>query len=169
MGARVRRWLSRRHLSAFWRANRPEIVVALALAAAYLGLHSTQSPVGTAAEWTARLRQGQPTAVYFYSNRCSICLISGPAVDALERELGAGRLFRLDVASAQGGELAARYGVRGVPTVLVFDGRGDLAVTLPGRVRRADVLAAIEAADAGAPIDGANAPQTAVANAPQNP
>jgi thiol:disulfide interchange protein len=161
VGARVRYWLSRDHLSAFWRANRLEIVVVLALLAAYLGLHSTQSPVGTAAELAARLRQGQPTALYFYSNRCSICLISGPAVDALERELGTGRLLRLNVASAQGGEIAPRYGVRGVPTVLVFDGRGELAAALPGRVQQADVLAAIEAAEAGA-----RAPATSAAPNP---
>lgn len=133
-------------LVAFWRANRLEIIVVAALAVAYLTLHSSQSAVGSSADLTARLRQGQPTVVYFYSNRCSICLISSPTVDALERELGADRVVRLNVASALGNEFGARYGVRGTPTVLVFDGQGQLVYGQAGRVQRE----AVEAAVAGA-------------------
>ncbi|MEA3340498.1 MAG: thioredoxin family protein [Chloroflexota bacterium] len=48
-------------------------------------------------------------------------------MDRLERELeGQARVVRLSILSKIGREAAQRHGVRGVPTFLVFDDRGDL-------------------------------------------
>ena len=48
-------------------------------------------------------------------------------MDGLERELeGQAQVVRLSVISQIGQEVARRYGVRGVPTFLIFDGQGDL-------------------------------------------
>lgn len=48
-------------------------------------------------------------------------------MDGLERELEEqARVVRLSVLSHAGREVARRYGVRGVPTFLIFDGQGDL-------------------------------------------
>lgn len=48
-------------------------------------------------------------------------------MDGLERELeGQARVVRLGVMSQMGREVARRYGVRGMPTFLIFDGQGDL-------------------------------------------
>ena len=50
-----------------------------------------------------------------------------PIVDGLERDLdGQARVVRLSVLSELGREVAQRYGVRGVPTFLIFDGQGEL-------------------------------------------
>ena len=48
-------------------------------------------------------------------------------MDGLERDLeGQAQVVRLSVLSELGREMAQRYGVRGVPTFLVFDGQGEL-------------------------------------------
>ena len=48
-------------------------------------------------------------------------------MDGLERDLdGQARVVRLSVLSELGREIAQRYGVRGVPTFLIFDGQGEL-------------------------------------------
>lgn len=48
-------------------------------------------------------------------------------MDGLERGLeGQARVVRLNILGEMGREVAQRYGVRGVPTFLIFDGQGDL-------------------------------------------
>ena len=50
-----------------------------------------------------------------------------PIVDGLERDLeGQAKVVRLSVLSQMGREAAHHYGVRGVPTFLIFDGQGEL-------------------------------------------
>jgi thioredoxin-related protein len=56
-------------------------------------------------------------------------------VDRLERDLeGEARVLRLSAFSSVGRQLAARYGVRGVPTFLVFDGDGEMVHYQVGRL-----------------------------------
>lgn len=48
-------------------------------------------------------------------------------VDGLERDLGdSAKVIRLDVFTGLGQQMAARYGVRGVPTFVVLDGEGNV-------------------------------------------
>jgi len=50
-----------------------------------------------------------------------------PIVDGIERELeGQARVIRLSLLSGLGKSVAQRYGVRGVPTIIIFDGNGDV-------------------------------------------
>lgn len=107
--------------------------VALALLVAWLILRTPGDTFASAAELEAELRSGQPTVVEFYSNRCSICLLSKPKVDQLETALsGQARVLRLDVADPVGGALATRWGVVGTPTFFVLDGAGQIVYTQPG-------------------------------------
>jgi len=109
------------------------LAVALALLVAWLILRTPGDTFASAAELEAQLRSGQPTVVEFYSNRCSICLLSKPKVDQLETVLsGQARVLRLDVADPVGGALAARWGVVGTPTFFVLDGAGQIVYTQPG-------------------------------------
>jgi len=56
-------------------------------------------------------------------------------VDRLERELqGQAQVLRLSAASPVGRVLVARYGVRGVPTFLLFDGSGKMIHYQVGRL-----------------------------------
>jgi thioredoxin-related protein len=56
-------------------------------------------------------------------------------VDRLERDLqGEARVLRISALSSVGRELAARYGVRGVPTFFLFDGSGEMIHYQVGRL-----------------------------------
>ena len=68
-----------------------------------------------------------------------------PVVDGLEQDLeGQAQVLRLGVMDDVGGELAMRYGVRGVPTLVVLDGAGEVVLKQTGVLDRAAVVAAVE-------------------------
>jgi thioredoxin-related protein len=72
-----------------------------------------------------------------------------PVVDGLEADLeGQAEVVRLSVLSDVGGTLARRYGVRGVPTLVVFDGAGEVIYSAAGIPDREAITAAVEAAAA---------------------
>jgi thioredoxin-like negative regulator of GroEL len=68
-----------------------------------------------------------------------------PIVDGIEKDLeGRATVVRLGVTSDLGIQAARRYGVRGVPTLVLFDGAGrpvDQSVGIPDRDR---VVARVE-------------------------
>jgi thioredoxin-related protein len=58
-----------------------------------------------------------------------------PVVDRLERDLeGQAQVLRLSALGPVGRQLAGRYGVRGVPTFLLFDGSGQMIHYQVGRL-----------------------------------
>lgn len=66
-------------------------------------------------------------------------------MDRLERDLaGRAQVLRLSASSSVGGQLAARYGVRGVPTFLLFDGTGQMIHYQVGRLDADRVKAELE-------------------------
>jgi hypothetical protein len=68
-----------------------------------------------------------------------------PVVDGLEKDLtGKARVVRLDVTSQVGRQAAARYSVRGVPTLVLVDGSGQPVHTQVGLIRSGPVLEQVE-------------------------
>ncbi len=68
-----------------------------------------------------------------------------PVVDGIERELeGKTQVLRLNVTDGVGGELAVRYGARGVPTLVLLDGEGNVVYVKTGSPNRGEILAAVE-------------------------
>jgi len=66
-------------------------------------------------------------------------------VDRLERELeGQAQVLRLNVMDRVNGELAMRYGVRGVPTFLLLDSAGNIVWGQVGAPKQAEVIAALD-------------------------
>ena len=66
-------------------------------------------------------------------------------MDRLERDLeGQARVLRLSAWGTVGRQLASRYGVRGVPTFLLFDGEGQLVHYQVGRLDPDRVKAEID-------------------------
>lgn len=66
-------------------------------------------------------------------------------MDRLERDLeGQVQLLRLSVWSSVGRQLAARYGVQGVPTFLLFDGQGQMVHYQVGRLDAEQVKSEID-------------------------
>jgi hypothetical protein len=71
-----------------------------------------------------------------------------PVVDGLERDLeGKAQVVRLSVTDSVGGKLAVRYGVRGVPTMVLLDGDGEVVYAKAGSPNRGEVIAAVEGLD----------------------
>ena len=68
-----------------------------------------------------------------------------PVVDGLERDLeGKAQVVRLSVTDSVGGKLAVRYGVRGVPTMVLLDGDGEVVYAKTGSPNRSEIIAALE-------------------------
>jgi thioredoxin-like negative regulator of GroEL len=68
-------------------------------------------------------------------------LASKPAVDGFERaQNGSVAVFRLDVRSAVGNQVATQFGARAVPTFLMFDGQGQLVGRRVGAVLSSKTL-----------------------------
>ena len=76
------------------------------------------------------------------------CLVARPVVDGIERELeGRVTVYRLNIASAAGRQLASRYGIRLLPTLLVLDGEGRPVLQQVGRISKDVVLSAVSTVD----------------------
>ncbi len=117
----------------FLEENWLTLLVVLLLAGAYVFLRTPGDGFISAEALEARLQAGAPTVIEFYSNSCSICLISKPQVDRLERDLaGQATLLRLNINDTVARSYAARWGVPGVPTFFVLDGRGEVVYARAG-------------------------------------
>jgi len=68
---------------------------------------------------TQVLQSAAPVMVDFWAGWCMPCRILGPVVDEIRTEYaGKAKVFKVNVDENQ--ELAARYAVRGIPTLLFF-------------------------------------------------
>jgi len=68
-----------------------------------------------------------------------------PIVDGLEKQLtGKAEVVRLDVMSEVGRAAAIRYGVRGVPTLVLVDGKGHPVFNQAGIVRPGPVIEQVD-------------------------
>ena len=71
------------------------------------------------------LQSGKPVIVDFWAAWCGPCRMLHPIIDEIEKELGDKVVItKVDVDNNQ--EYAAKYGVRNIPTVLIFKG-GEIA------------------------------------------
>jgi len=132
-------------LAAFWRDNRLTILVILVLAIAYLFLRTTPTEIASVEAFIATLSQQQPTVVHFYSNRCSACLLAKPTIDSLEREIGDDvHMAHINTGTREGQQIASLFGVRGIPTLVVFDGEGAIVHSQVGRIVKEPVLETLE-------------------------
>ena len=69
-----------------------------------------------------------------------------PIVDGIEQKLdGKAKVVRLNVLSTVGQQAAARYGVRGMPTLIVVDGYGQPVYTQAGIIRPGPVIEQVNA------------------------
>ena len=72
------------------------------------------------------LPEGKPLLLEFASEHCTVCARMAPIVDELEARCAkdAGVVIRVEVDAPRGEALAARYGVRFLPTFLTVDASG---------------------------------------------
>jgi len=66
-------------------------------------------------------------------------------VDGIERNLaGRADVLRLNVTDSVGSQIAVRYAVRRVPTLVLLSGSGDVVLRQSGRLRGQDMLNAVD-------------------------
>jgi len=85
-----------------------------------------------------------PVLVDFYAPWCGPCKMLAPALESLAAEF-AGRIKFAKVNVDEAGELAVRYGISGVPTLLLFN-NGQVVDTLVGLAPPHTLKARLEAA-----------------------
>lgn len=66
-----------------------------------------------------------------------------PVVDRIEKELeGKAKVYRISALSKVGMEMARSFGVRGVPTILAFDGAGNVTYEKTGILNKEETVRA---------------------------
>ncbi|MDO6739103.1 thioredoxin [Wenyingzhuangia sp. 2_MG-2023] len=90
------------------------------------------------------LKSDKPVLVDFWAAWCGPCRMVAPIIDELTEEYeGKAVIGKVDVDANQ--EFAAKYGVRNIPTVLVFKG-GEVVDKQVGVAPKATYAAKIDAA-----------------------
>ena len=80
--------------------------------------------------------------VDFWASWCGPCMMLGPVIDEIsESHKDKVKVVKVDV-DAQG-ELATKYNVASIPTVIVFD-KGQIIATIVGARQKQEYLSAIE-------------------------
>lgn len=95
------------------------------------------------AEFVANIEDNNELAlVDFYADWCGPCKVIAPLVEELSSEYaGKVNFYKLDV--DQNGEIAMKYGVRGIPTLKIF-ANGKTKDTLVGAVNKEKLSQFIE-------------------------
>ncbi len=74
------------------------------------------------------------------------CLVAKPIVDGIEKDLrGKADVVRLNMLSRVGREIASRYGVPAVPTLVVLDPDGNVIHHRTGTPDRREVVSRVSA------------------------
>lgn len=79
-----------------------------------------------------------PALVDFWAEWCGPCRMIGPVIDEVASELQ-GQIAVGKVNVDHNGEISAKYGIRGIPTLMIFK-EGKIAATKVGGLNKTQLL-----------------------------
>ena len=90
----------------------------------------------------AAINSGVPVLVDFWAPWCGPCKALAPTIDQIADEVGASaKICKVNIDESM--EIAARFGIQNIPTVLVFK-NGEVAQKFVGVQQKATLLAALQ-------------------------
>lgn len=98
-------------------------------------------PVGDDSFQTEVLESATPVLIDFWAPWCAPCRAIGPVVEELAREY-AGKLKVVKMNVDENPQTPSRYGVRGIPNLILFHG-GQVKEQIIGAVPKAQLVKAI--------------------------
>lgn len=108
---------------------------AVASSSAVTGLMALKATAQLGQPYDQAMASGKPTLVEFYADWCTTCQAMAPTLVALHQRFGEEvDLVMVNIDDPQGSNLVARYGVNGVPHLVLAAADGTVAQTWVGEV-----------------------------------